>query len=94
VPPRFGMVESDLFEGTGAVDSWYGDRSQSTLWQESGRGGGSTSSNHAPPRDRRAGTRAATPNLPPEALVSAKFGFFITERNPANRFECSIESAP
>jgi hypothetical protein len=42
------MVESDLFEGTGAVDSWYGDRSQSTLWQESERGGGSTSSNHAP----------------------------------------------
>ena len=30
MPPRFGMVESDLFEGTGAVDSWYGDRSQST----------------------------------------------------------------
>jgi hypothetical protein len=35
VLPRFGMVDSDLFEGTGAVDSWYGDRSQSTLWQES-----------------------------------------------------------
>jgi hypothetical protein len=28
-------------------------------------------------------SRGSTPNLPPEALVSCKFGLFITERNPS-----------